>query len=226
MSKIKLKKRLNTPRINAGSNTRSPITAIIRTIDENTAKRTDGMKSESRYKDIPELMIKVVWRIAPALCFGNCVVFKPAELVPSSAWALADIIYQRFPVPLNWDNTRYPRLIFICPCCVKKRLNLYGAKNGCACRECLGLHYRCQSEAPLERLTRATIKQRKQIWGDKAEQDLLSYSCPIKPKGRHSIKFARDYQRLDKVEVQRFELLRTYLKSIKSNLDYGLGIMV
>ncbi|WP_445774288.1 hypothetical protein [Shewanella sp.] len=133
---------------------------------------------------------------------------------------------QRFPVPLNWDNTRYPRLIFICPCCVKKRLNLYGAKNGWACRECLGLHYRCQSEAPLERLTRATIKQRKQIWGDKAEQDLLSYSCPIKPKGRHSIKFARDYQRLDKVEVQRFELLRTYLKSIKSNLDYGLGIMV
>lgn len=133
---------------------------------------------------------------------------------------------QRFPVPLNWDNTRYPRLIFICPCCVKKRLNLYGAKNGWACRECLGLHYRCQSEAPLERLTRATIKQRKQIWGDKAEQDLLSYSCPIKPKGRHSIKFARDYQRLDKVEVQRFELLRMYLKSIKSNLDYGLGIMV
>ncbi|WP_425261035.1 aldehyde dehydrogenase family protein [Massilia luteola] len=32
------------------------------------------------------------WKIAPALCFGNAVVFKPAELVPSSAWALADII--------------------------------------------------------------------------------------------------------------------------------------
>ncbi len=32
------------------------------------------------------------WKIAPALAYGNCVVFKPAELVPACAWALADII--------------------------------------------------------------------------------------------------------------------------------------
>lgn len=32
------------------------------------------------------------WKIAPALAWGNCVVFKPAELVPGSAWALAEII--------------------------------------------------------------------------------------------------------------------------------------
>ena len=32
------------------------------------------------------------WKIAPALAYGNTVVFKPAELVPASAWALADII--------------------------------------------------------------------------------------------------------------------------------------
>lgn len=32
------------------------------------------------------------WKIAPALAYGNCVVFKPAELVPGSAWALADIV--------------------------------------------------------------------------------------------------------------------------------------
>lgn len=32
------------------------------------------------------------WKIAPALAFGNCVVFKPAELVPGSAWALGEIL--------------------------------------------------------------------------------------------------------------------------------------
>lgn len=34
------------------------------------------------------------WKIAPALAYGNCVVHKPAELVPGSAWALADILHR------------------------------------------------------------------------------------------------------------------------------------
>ena len=32
------------------------------------------------------------WKIAPALACGNTVVFKPAELVPASPWAIADIV--------------------------------------------------------------------------------------------------------------------------------------
>jgi aldehyde dehydrogenase (NAD+) len=32
------------------------------------------------------------WKIAPALAYGCTVVFKPAELVPASAWSLAEII--------------------------------------------------------------------------------------------------------------------------------------
>ncbi|OOG51222.1 aldehyde dehydrogenase family protein [Polaromonas sp. C04] len=32
------------------------------------------------------------WKIAPALAYGNAVVFKPAELVPGTAWALAEIL--------------------------------------------------------------------------------------------------------------------------------------
>jgi len=32
------------------------------------------------------------WKIAPALAYGNTVVFKPAELVPGCAWALTEIL--------------------------------------------------------------------------------------------------------------------------------------
>ncbi|MCA3556248.1 aldehyde dehydrogenase family protein [Aestuariivirga sp.] len=32
------------------------------------------------------------WKMAPALAFGNAVVFKPADLVPGSAWALSEIV--------------------------------------------------------------------------------------------------------------------------------------
>jgi len=34
------------------------------------------------------------WKIAPALAYGNCVVFKPADLVPGCAWALAKILQE------------------------------------------------------------------------------------------------------------------------------------
>jgi acyl-CoA reductase-like NAD-dependent aldehyde dehydrogenase len=43
------------------------------------------------------------WKIAPALAYGNCVVFKPADLVPGSAWALADILH-RAGVPAGVFN--------------------------------------------------------------------------------------------------------------------------
>ena len=32
------------------------------------------------------------WKIAPALCYGNSVIFKPADLVPGCGYALAEII--------------------------------------------------------------------------------------------------------------------------------------
>lgn len=137
----------------------------------------------------------------------------------ASVLMFANTEYDYFPAPLVWDNTRYPRVIFVCPCCTKKRLRLYGAVNGWACRECLGLSYRCQSEAPLERLTRATRKQRMQIWGEKADQDLLSASYPIKPKGRHAAKFARDFKRSDKVETRRLELLSQKINRMMAQLN-------
>ncbi len=43
------------------------------------------------------------WKIAPALAYGNCVVMKPADLVPASAWALAEII-SRSGLPVGVFN--------------------------------------------------------------------------------------------------------------------------
>ncbi|WP_233859312.1 aldehyde dehydrogenase family protein [Paraburkholderia sp. HD33-4] len=43
------------------------------------------------------------WKIAPALAYGNSVVFKPSDLVPGSAWALAEII-SRSGIPAGVFN--------------------------------------------------------------------------------------------------------------------------
>ena len=37
------------------------------------------------------------WKTAPALAFGNAVLLKPADLVPGSAWALAEILHRHLP---------------------------------------------------------------------------------------------------------------------------------
>ncbi|MFI8607843.1 aldehyde dehydrogenase family protein [Pseudomonas sp. NPDC077649] len=44
------------------------------------------------------------WKIAPALAFGNSVVFKPADLVPGSAWALSEIIVRAGQLPAGVFN--------------------------------------------------------------------------------------------------------------------------
>lgn len=49
-------------------------------------------------------MATAVWKIAPALAFGNAVVWKPAELVPHSAWALTEIISRQADLPAGTFN--------------------------------------------------------------------------------------------------------------------------
>ncbi len=34
------------------------------------------------------------WKIAPALCYGDTIVFKPAELVPGCAWVIVDVLHR------------------------------------------------------------------------------------------------------------------------------------
>ncbi|WP_127596076.1 aldehyde dehydrogenase family protein [Nitratireductor alexandrii] len=48
-------------------------------------------------------MATACWKIAPALAFGNAVVWKPANQTPASAWALAEI-FSRQDIPAGLFN--------------------------------------------------------------------------------------------------------------------------
>jgi alpha-ketoglutaric semialdehyde dehydrogenase len=48
-------------------------------------------------------MATASWKIAPALAFGNGVVWKPANITPASAWALTEII-SRQAIPIGLFN--------------------------------------------------------------------------------------------------------------------------
>lgn len=74
---------------------------VLRQIDDRVASVRPGVEIETRREPLGVVgvispwnfpMATAVWKIAPALAFGNAVVFKPANLVPASAWALAEII--------------------------------------------------------------------------------------------------------------------------------------
>ncbi|GAA5174431.1 aldehyde dehydrogenase family protein [Modicisalibacter zincidurans] len=74
---------------------------VLRQIDERVDSVRPGVEVDTRREPVGVVgvispwnfpLATAVWKIAPALAFGNAVVFKPANLVPASAWALAEII--------------------------------------------------------------------------------------------------------------------------------------
>ncbi|QBY03732.1 hypothetical protein E2K93_04765 [Thalassotalea sp. HSM 43] len=69
-------------------------------------------------------------------------------------------------ITLKLDNRSASNKLYItCPYCQKQRQSLYAIKYAYACRECIGLHYACQSERSQERLMRRIRKLRKELWG-------------------------------------------------------------
>lgn len=58
-----------------------------------------------------------------------------------------------FHQPVHFGGTR---TYLICPYCGKNRKQIYFISGYAACRCCHGLHYRCQSESPLDRSIRAS----------------------------------------------------------------------
>ena len=74
---------------------------VHRQIDDRADSVRPGIEIETRREPVGVVaiispwnfpMATAVWKIAPALAFGNAVIFKPANLVPASAWALTEII--------------------------------------------------------------------------------------------------------------------------------------
>ena len=74
---------------------------VLRLMGENTASVRPGVDVEVHREPLGVVgivtpwnfpMAVAAWKVAPAIAYGNCVVLKPAELVPGSAWLLADII--------------------------------------------------------------------------------------------------------------------------------------
>ena len=127
---------------------------------------------------------------------------------------------EKFPVPLIWDNTRYPRLIFICPCCESKRLFLYGASNGWACRKCLNLHYSVQSMATEERLRKRIRKLRRSIWGVSASMDTFEKSYPFgKPKLVRHKQFNEAVEKLNKIEERYFVFVEARFTILDRKID-------
>ena len=74
---------------------------VLRQIGDNAESVRDGIEVDVRREPVGTVaiispwnfpMATAVWKIAPALAFGNAVLWKPANLVPASAVALARII--------------------------------------------------------------------------------------------------------------------------------------
>ena len=80
---------------------------VLRQIGENAESVRPGIDVDVRREPVGTVaivspwnfpMATAVWKIAPALAFGNAVVWKPANIVPASAVALTRIIEkQNFP---------------------------------------------------------------------------------------------------------------------------------
>jgi acyl-CoA reductase-like NAD-dependent aldehyde dehydrogenase len=74
---------------------------VLRQIGDNAESVRDGIEVDVRREPVGTVAIispwnfptaTAVWKIAPAIAFGNAVIWKPANIVPASAVALARII--------------------------------------------------------------------------------------------------------------------------------------
>ena len=86
---------------------------VHRQIDDRAESVRPGIEIETRREPVGVVVVispwnfpmaTAVWKIAPALAFGNAVILKPANLVPASAWALTEIIARQAALPSGAFN--------------------------------------------------------------------------------------------------------------------------
>ena len=86
---------------------------VHRQIDDRAESVRPGIEIDTRREPVGVVaiispwnfpMATAVWKIAPALAFGNAVIFKPANLVPASAWALTEIVSRQAALPAGTFN--------------------------------------------------------------------------------------------------------------------------
>ncbi len=85
---------------------------VLRQIGDNADSVRDGVEIDVRREPVGVVAVispwnfptaTASWKIAPALAFGNAVIWKPANLTPASAWALSEII-SRQQIPKGLFN--------------------------------------------------------------------------------------------------------------------------
>jgi aldehyde dehydrogenase (NAD+) len=74
---------------------------VLRQIGENADSTREGIEVDIRREPVGVVAVispwnfplaTAVWKIAPALAFGNAVIWKPSNTTPASAWAFAEIM--------------------------------------------------------------------------------------------------------------------------------------
>jgi aldehyde dehydrogenase (NAD+) len=80
---------------------------VLRQIGDTADSVRDGVEIDVRREPVGTVAVispwnfpvaTASWKIAPALAFGNAAIWKPANVTPASAWALAEIV-QRQDMP-------------------------------------------------------------------------------------------------------------------------------
>jgi hypothetical protein len=78
-------------------------------------------------------------------------------------------------IRLVYDNSSASNKLYItCPHCNLKKQHLYIVANAYACRRCLSLHYRSQSQSNQDRLGRRIRTLRLKLWGKEHKHSELT----------------------------------------------------